>query len=113
MPIYEYECQAGHRFEQRQGFHDEPLRECVECDQPARRLLSPAGIIFKGSGWYITDSRPASSSSESGSSAGSAASSSAAGSDASSTDAQKSATKSEAPAAKSEAPASKKSDAAA
>lgn len=108
MPIYEYECQAGHRFEQRQGFHDEPLRACVECDQPARRLLSPAGIIFKGSGWYITDSRPASSSSESGSSAGSAA-----GSDASSTDAQKSATKSEAPAAKSEAPASKKSDAAA
>ncbi len=57
MPIYEYECQVGHRFERRQSFHDEPLRECVECGQPARRLLSPAGIIFKGSGWYITDSR--------------------------------------------------------
>ena len=65
MPIYEYECQQGHRFELRQGFHDDPAKECVECQQPVRRLLSPAGIIFKGSGWYITDSRSSSSRSES------------------------------------------------
>ena len=74
MPIYEYECQVGHRFERRQSFHDEPLRECVECGQPARRLLSPAGIIFKGSGWYITDSRPAPSTSDNGSSSSTSAS---------------------------------------
>ena len=60
MPIYEYECQQGHRFELRQGFHDDPAKACVECQQPVRRLLSPAGIIFKGSGWYITDSRSSS-----------------------------------------------------
>jgi putative FmdB family regulatory protein len=67
VPIYEYECKGGHRFERRQGFHDDPLRVCVECDQPVRRLLSAPGIIFKGSGWYITDSRPAQSSGESSS----------------------------------------------
>lgn len=69
MPIYEYERQDGTRFEMRQGFHDEALKMCPDTDQPVRRILSPASVIFKGSGWYITDSRPAASSSESGAAA--------------------------------------------
>jgi putative FmdB family regulatory protein len=73
VPIYEYECVQGHRFERRQGFHDEPLRACVECGQSARRLIQPAPIIFKGSGWYINDSRSNSGSSTSGDSAASSA----------------------------------------
>lgn len=68
VPTYEYQCEQGHRFEKRQGFNDEPLRECVECGQPARRLISVAPIIFKGSGWYITDSRSSSGSSSDSSS---------------------------------------------
>jgi putative FmdB family regulatory protein len=59
MPIYEYERADGTRFEIRQGFHDEPLTVCPDTGQPVRRIVSPAPIIFKGSGWYITDSRPA------------------------------------------------------
>jgi putative FmdB family regulatory protein len=59
MPIYEYKCNACEvRFERRQSFHDEPVRECPDCGGETRRLLHPAGIIFKGSGWYVTDSRP-------------------------------------------------------
>lgn len=60
MPIYEYACtECGHRFEKRQKFSDEPVSECPECGSQVRRVLHPAGIIFKGSGWYITDSRKA------------------------------------------------------
>lgn len=60
MPVYEYACQScGHQFERRQSFSDAPVRECPECGQAVRKLLSPAGIVFKGSGWYITDSRKA------------------------------------------------------
>ena len=58
MPIYEYEC--GHcqgRFEKRQGFHEEPEATCPECNEKARRVFQPSPIIFKGSGFYITDSR--------------------------------------------------------
>jgi putative FmdB family regulatory protein len=58
VPIYEYECDACRsRFERRQGFHDEPVAECPECQGPVRRLIHPAPIIFKGSGFYVTDSR--------------------------------------------------------
>lgn len=59
MPTYAYrgdEC--GHEFEVRQSFSDEPLTECPSCGQPVHRVIHPAGIVFKGSGWYITDSRP-------------------------------------------------------
>ncbi|MCM8746611.1 zinc ribbon domain-containing protein [Thermomicrobium sp. CFH 73360] len=56
MPIYEYECTScGHRFEIKQRFSDEPVASCPECGNLVRRLLYPAGIIFKGSGFYITD----------------------------------------------------------
>ena len=58
MPIYEYEC--GHcrfRFEMRQGFDEEPEAMCPQCQGMARRVFYPAPVIFKGSGFYITDSR--------------------------------------------------------
>lgn len=56
MPLYDYQCQrCGHRFEVRQGFHDDPVADCPRCGGPCRRLLSPVPIIFKGSGWYVTD----------------------------------------------------------
>ncbi|MBI2954562.1 MAG: zinc ribbon domain-containing protein [Chloroflexi bacterium] len=58
MPIYEYECVVCHtRFERRQGIHDAPVKECPDCQGGARRVFHPVGIIFKGSGFYITDSR--------------------------------------------------------
>jgi len=58
MPIYEYVCEAcGNHFERMQRFSDEPIKVCPNCAGPTRRLISRAGIIFKGSGWYITDSR--------------------------------------------------------
>jgi putative FmdB family regulatory protein len=60
MPIYEYECTSCKtRFERSQRFSDPPVTECPECGSQVRRVLFPAGIVFKGSGWYITDSRPA------------------------------------------------------
>ena len=57
MPIYEYECEQKHRFEKWQSMKDDPIKECPECGSGVRKILHPAGIIFKGSGWYITDSR--------------------------------------------------------
>ena len=58
MPIYEYECRdCGQRFERMQSFHDEPIRVCPHCGGETRRVFHPVGVIFKGSGWYITDSR--------------------------------------------------------
>jgi len=62
MPVYEYECkQCGSRFEKMQPITAEPLSECVNCGQgPIRRVFQPVGVIFKGSGWYITDSRSSS-----------------------------------------------------
>ncbi len=58
MPIYAYECKdCGVRFERRQNFDDAPLTLCPECEGRVHRLLQPAGIIFKGSGFYVTDNR--------------------------------------------------------
>lgn len=59
MPIYEYERADRSRFEIRQGFHDDALAACPDTGQPVRRIVSAAPVIFKGSGWYVTDSRPA------------------------------------------------------
>lgn len=63
MPIYEYACEnCGTRFERFQSIHDEPIRQCPNCGNLAvHKVFHPAGIIFKGSGWYITDSRKSSS----------------------------------------------------
>jgi putative FmdB family regulatory protein len=69
MPIYEYECSSCQtRFERSQRFSDPPVTECPECGGAVRRVLFPAGIVFKGSGWYITDSRSTPSSETSASS---------------------------------------------
>jgi putative FmdB family regulatory protein len=58
MPTYVYACDScGAQFEQFQSFKDEPLRTCPRCASGVRRVFQPVGIVFKGSGWYITDSR--------------------------------------------------------
>lgn len=59
MPTYAYRGdQCGHEFEVRQSFSDDAITECVTCGQPVHRVIHPAGIVFKGTGWYLTDSRP-------------------------------------------------------
>ncbi len=59
MPIYEYECgSCHHRFEVKQGFKDKPQAKCPQCKEIARRVFHPTPIIFKGSGFYVTDHRP-------------------------------------------------------
>lgn len=64
MPTYAYRGTAcAHEFEAYQSFSEEPLITCIECGGPARRVIQPAPLVFKGSGWYITDSRPSSSAS--------------------------------------------------
>ncbi len=55
MPIYEYRCDNGHTFDALQKFADEALTECEVCGAPARRVLHPVAIHFKGSGFYTTD----------------------------------------------------------
>jgi len=58
MPIYEYECgDCCFRFERKQGFDEEPVAQCPECQGKCRRVLHSVPIIFKGSGFYITDNR--------------------------------------------------------
>jgi putative FmdB family regulatory protein len=58
MPTYEYLCPKGHHFELFQRISDEPGAKCPECGEPAERQLSAgAGLLFKGSGFYITDYR--------------------------------------------------------
>jgi putative FmdB family regulatory protein len=55
MPIYEYRCDNDHRFETLQKFSDDPITVCEVCGAPARRVLHPVAIHFKGSGFYSTD----------------------------------------------------------
>ena len=59
MPTYEYRCPAcGENFEKFQRMSDDPVAECPACGKPAeRRLSGGAGLLFKGSGFYITDYR--------------------------------------------------------
>ena len=62
MPTYVYKCDScGAQFEQFQSFKDEPVRICPVCASAVRRVFQPVGIVFKGSGWYVTDSRKSSS----------------------------------------------------
>jgi putative FmdB family regulatory protein len=70
MPLYEYECKACEtRFERMQPVTDPAITECANCGSgPVRRVFHPVGVIFKGSGWYITDSRKSSPASKSDSS---------------------------------------------
>src|SRR6266536_142081 len=56
MPTYEYQCPAGHSFELFQRMTDKPRAKCPRCGKLATRVISGgAGLIFKGSGFYITD----------------------------------------------------------
>jgi putative FmdB family regulatory protein len=65
MPIYEYECgRCHHRFDVKQGFKDKPQAKCPKCRETARRVFHPTPIIFKGSGFYVTDHRSPESSSK-------------------------------------------------
>ena len=58
MPTYEYACaECGERLEAVQKFSDDPLTVCPACGGRLRKLFSPVGIVFKGSGFYRTDSR--------------------------------------------------------
>lgn len=58
MPTYQYACTAcDHRFEAVQSFSDDSLTVCPECGGPLRKVFSSVGIVFKGSGFYRTDSR--------------------------------------------------------
>ena len=76
MPTYQYACtECGHAFDQVQSFTDDSLTECPVCSGRLRKVFNAVGVVFKGSGFYRTDSRsssssatPASSSSEGGSS---------------------------------------------
>ena len=56
MPTYEYRCPNGHTFEKLQKITEKPRAKCPTCGKPAERLISGgAGLVFKGSGFYITD----------------------------------------------------------
>jgi len=58
MPTYEYHCdECGMTFERFQHFSEQPLKICPECNGPVHRIIHPVGIIFKGSGFYVTDNR--------------------------------------------------------
>ena len=58
MPTYEYACTScGHHFEALQSFTDEALTECPECKGLVQKVYSNVGVVFKGSGFYKTDSR--------------------------------------------------------
>ncbi|HEV8561946.1 MAG TPA: FmdB family zinc ribbon protein [Actinophytocola sp.] len=68
MPTYQYACTAcDHRFEEVQKFTDPSLTECPECSGRLRKLYGSVGVVFKGSGFYRTDSRAKSSAAEKGS----------------------------------------------
>jgi len=58
VPTYQYACrECGHAFEQFQSFSDDALSECPECAGRLRKVFNAVGVVFKGSGFYRTDSR--------------------------------------------------------
>jgi len=76
VPTYQYACtECGHAFDQFQSFSDASLTECPECGGKLRKVFSAAGVVFKGSGFYRTDSRSGSSSSTPSSASSSSSSS--------------------------------------
>ena len=59
MPVYAYKCKnCGRQFDVKQRFSEEPLTDCPHCQNGrVRRVISPVGVVFKGSGFYVTDNR--------------------------------------------------------
>lgn len=58
MPLYTYRCNnCNHEFEARQRMSDDPLTDCPVCEGDVRRVVSSVGVVFKGSGFYVTDNR--------------------------------------------------------
>ena len=55
MPIYEYLCPDGHRFDVVQRFSDEPVTVCEVCGKPVHRVLHAPAVHYKGKGFYATD----------------------------------------------------------
>ena len=71
MPTYEYACtnpEGKHQFEVVQSFSDAPVTECPVCGAPVRKVYGSVGVVFKGSGFYRTDSRKSASASDGASS---------------------------------------------
>ena len=69
MPTYSYECtECDNKFDLAQAFSDDALTECPQCDGRLRKLFGKVGVVFKGSGFYRTDSREAAKSTSNGSS---------------------------------------------
>ena len=71
MPTYEYACtnpEGKHEFEVVQSFSDAPVSECPVCGFPVRKVYGSVGVVFKGSGFYRTDSRSSASASDGASS---------------------------------------------
>ena len=81
MPTYQYQCtECGNGLEAVQKFSDDALTTCPDCQGKLRKVFSAVGVVFKGSGFYRTDSRSSPSSSVSGSSSSAASTSSTASS---------------------------------
>ena len=60
MPTYSYACtECGHRFDKVQAFTEDALTTCEQCSGRLRKLFNSVGVVFKGSGFYRTDSREA------------------------------------------------------
>lgn len=57
MPTYDYRCEGGHRYEKRESFGAPAQQPCERCGKPAQRVLTAPTVVFKGSGWYKTESR--------------------------------------------------------
>ncbi|TFV72540.1 FmdB family transcriptional regulator [Blastococcus sp. CT_GayMR19] len=79
MPTYQYACtnsEGKHEFELVQSFTDAPVSECPQCGAPVRKVYGSVGVVFKGSGFYRTDSRKSATASEKASSSSSSGSSS-------------------------------------
>ena len=72
VPTYSYACtECGHRFDAVQAFTDAALTTCSQCNGRLRKLFGNVGVVFKGSGFYRTDSREAAKSTSNGSSSSS------------------------------------------
>ena len=85
MPTYQYTCtDCGHFFEAVQSFSDDSLTVCPECDGNLRKVFNAVGVVFKGSGFYRTDSRGSSTTSSTSANGSSSTTASTGGSESSS-----------------------------